>query len=176
MDKPASVSDPAVVHRPRGVPSVVTMELFVAALIFGIGALGVWDSYRLGYGWGEDGPKAGYFPFRIGVILCLCAIVIIAQTLWRRRKLHGNFIEPEQVRPVLTVLVPSAFYVLAVEYLGLYVASAAFVALFMIFVGKFSWWKSLLTGVLMSVFTFWVFEKQFLVPLPKGPLETWLGY
>ena len=52
----------------RGVPSYCTMDLAVAALIFGIGALGVYDSYRLGAGWGSDGPKAGYFPFRIGVM------------------------------------------------------------------------------------------------------------
>jgi hypothetical protein len=27
-----------------------------------------------------------------------------------------------------------------------------------------------------SVSTFLVFETWFLVPMPKGPLETWLGY
>ncbi len=160
----------------RGVPSMATMELIVAAIFLCIGVVICYDSSRLGYGWSSDGPKAGYFPFRLGLILIVCASVIIGQTLWRYRKLRGNFIEPEQVRPVMTVLIPTAIYVLGIEYLGIYVASSIFVALFMVFIGRFSWWKSLTVGVVMSLVAFWVFEKKFLVPLPKGPLETWLGY
>ena len=160
----------------RGVPSQGTMEAVVAAVIFGIGAVVIYDSQRLGSGWAEDGPRAGYFPFRIGVILCACSLLIFVQALWRRRELARNFIERQQIGPVLTVLVPTAFYVLAIQFLGIYVASTLFVALFMIFVGKFAAWKSFLIGVTMSLLAFWVFEHKFLVPLPKGPLETWLGY
>jgi putative tricarboxylic transport membrane protein len=179
MDKPPSTESDISRATPtsaRGVPSYATMELAVAALIFGIGALGVYDSYRLGSGWGSDGPRAGYFPFRIGVIICLCALFIFISALRHRGELRANFIEPKQIQPVLTVLVPSVIYVLCIEYLGIYVASSLFVALFMKFVGRFPWWKSLLVAVLMSIFTFYIFEKKFLVPLPKGPLETWLGY
>lgn len=160
----------------RGVPSQGTMELLTAALIFGIGLVVIYDSNRLGSGWAEDGPKAGYFPFRIGVILCLCSVIIFVQALLRRRELAGNFIERAQIAPVLTVLVPTMAYVLAIQFLGIYVASSLFVALFMVFVGKFPWWKSVVIAVAMSLLAFWVFEKQFLVPLPKGPLEEWLGY
>jgi hypothetical protein len=42
--------------------------------------------------------------------------------------------------------------------------------------GAFSWWQRLLSGVLTMVVVFVVFELQFKVPLPKGPLENWLGY
>lgn len=160
----------------RGVPSQGTMEMVVAALIFAIALVVIYDSKRLGSGWAEDGPKAGYFPFRIGVILCVCSTIIFVQSILRRRALAGNFIERSQIAPVLTVLVPTMAYVLAIQFLGIYVASSLFVALFMVFVGKFPWWKSVLVGVTMSLLTFWVFENKFLVPLPKGPLEAWLGY
>jgi uncharacterized membrane protein YdbT with pleckstrin-like domain len=42
--------------------------------------------------------------------------------------------------------------------------------------GKFGWLPT--TGVSVAVpFAFFVvFERWFLVPLPKGPIETWLGF
>jgi hypothetical protein len=59
---------------------------------------------------------------------------------------------------------------------GIYVASALFMAGFMATLGSFRWWQVLLAAVLTPVITFWVFELQFRVPLPKGPLEAALGY
>ncbi|MNO06483.1 Tripartite tricarboxylate transporter TctB family protein [compost metagenome] len=60
--------------------------------------------------------------------------------------------------------------------LGIYVASAIFIVGFMVWVGKSSWLKALLIGVGINVMLFWIFEIQFRVPLPKGPLEAALGY
>ena len=34
----------------------------------------------------------------------------------------------------------------------------------------------LIVSVAMSLIIFWLFELQFSVPLPKGPLEQWFGY
>jgi putative tricarboxylic transport membrane protein len=62
------------------------------------------------------------------------------------------------------------------QYLGLYVASTLFVACFMRWLGKYTWLKSILVAVITSVVIFWLFEMQFKVPLPKGPVEEWLGY
>ena len=50
----------------RAAISVRAMELVVALVIFVLGAIVVYDSHRLGSGWGDDGPQSGYFPFYIG--------------------------------------------------------------------------------------------------------------
>ena len=42
--------------------------------------------------------------------------------------------------------------------------------------GKTSWLKTVSVSVGVSAVLFWMFEIQFAVPLPKGPLETLLGY
>jgi hypothetical protein len=42
--------------------------------------------------------------------------------------------------------------------------------------GKHGWLKTASVSVGISVIFFWLFEAQFLVPLPKGPLEAWFGY
>jgi len=41
--------------------------------------------------------------------------------------------------------------------------------------GKFAWWKVAAVSVGTAVALFLVFERWFLVPLPKGPIEALLG-
>ena len=76
---------------------------------------------------------------------------------------------------VLTVLLPTIAYVAAMQWLGFYVASILFVACFMRFAGNLPWWKCLTISTLPMALFFWIFEKRFVVPLPKGPIEAWLG-
>src|SRR5438309_2188334 len=56
-------------------------EMAVAAFIFLLGAIVIYDSARLGARWGDDGPQAGYFPFYIGLILCASSAVNLALAL-----------------------------------------------------------------------------------------------
>jgi hypothetical protein len=74
------------------------------------------------------------------------------------------------------VLGPAVGFVLVMQFLGMYVASALYMALYMRWIGRYSWAPVALVSVAFPVITFWVFELWFLVPMPKGPLETWLGY
>jgi hypothetical protein len=80
------------------------------------------------------------------------------------------------LKPVLLVLLPTALYVLAIQLIGIYVSSALFIGGFMRIMGRYGWGKTLLVSVGFSAVLFWLFEVQFLVPLPKGPLEEMFGY
>ena len=77
---------------------------------------------------------------------------------------------------VLAVLIPTIGYVFAMNWLGLYVSSALFITLFMLAIGREGPLRAILVGVAVPLFFFLMFEKWFLVPLPKGPLEAMLGY
>jgi hypothetical protein len=77
---------------------------------------------------------------------------------------------------VLLVLLPTLLFVLAIEFIGIYVASALFIGAFMRVMDKYSWVKTLAISIGTSLVLFWLFEIQFLVPLPKGPLEALFGY
>ncbi|WP_164919732.1 tripartite tricarboxylate transporter TctB family protein, partial [Hansschlegelia zhihuaiae] len=81
-----------------------------------------------------------------------------------------------QLAMVAKVFVPLAGFVALIEPLGIYVASALFTLVFMPLVGGARWLSVILTSTLVPLAAFWVFEKQFLVPLPKGPLEAVFGY
>jgi len=150
-------------------------EIAVAALFLAVGALVVYDSMRLGTGWADDGPRAGYFPFYVGLLICFAAVVNGLRALLVRK--DKVFVEVGQLKLVLTVLVPTALYVAAVSWsvIGIYVASAVFIGGFMRWVGKYAWWKVLATSVGTAVALYLIFEIWFQVPLPKGALEGALG-
>jgi putative tricarboxylic transport membrane protein len=148
----------------------------VAIGIFAFGALVAWDSVRLGASWGAEGPQAGYFPFYIGLLICISSAVVAAHALYRIRSDAHVFVEREQLRQVMVILLPSTVYVLGVQFLGIYISSAAFICLFMRIVGRYGWLRSAVVGVAVSVSAFVLFEIWFTIPLPKGPLEELLGY
>jgi hypothetical protein len=161
-----------------GVP-VRTMEALVALVFFALGALVVYDSHRLGSSWGSDGPEAGYFPFYIGALMCLSSVVVFAQALWgRAARTEGVFVEWPALKHVAAVLVPAAFYVLGIQLVGLYIASALYIAGFMRWLGNYSWVKSVLLSVAVAALSFVTFEIWFQVPLFKGAFDplAFLGY
>ena len=151
-------------------------ELVVAALFFAVGAIVVYDSLRLGYGWQEvHGPQPGYFPFYVGLFICIASVVNIARALRLSSQQNKPFVHTGQLKLVLAVLVPAALYVIAVTWIGIYAASFLFIGFFMRWLGNYPWWKvAAVSAGAVAVF-FVIFEKWFLVPLPKGPLERLLG-
>jgi hypothetical protein len=154
------------------------MELLVAACFLGVSLLVITDSIRVGKAWGADGPEPGYFPFYIGCLLLGGAAWVILQTLrsWKRDAGQEVFAEKHEFNLMLLMLVPSAVFTAAIFVLGIYLASLAFVAAFMVWQGKYSVFKSIAVGASISAVLFSLFEVWFKLPLPKGFIETWLGH
>lgn len=151
-----------------------TAELVVGVLLCLFAVVVMISNYQIGAGWASDGPRPGYFPFRLGVAIFIGSIFVLRQALISNDR--SAFIEKGQLRLVATVLLPLIVFVAAIQFTGIYLASAVFIGAFMVFIGKFSWWKALLTGGGTTLALFWIFETMFQVPLPKGPLEALLGY
>jgi len=135
----------------------------------------VYDSVRLGSGWAADGPRPGYFPFYVGLLICIASAINFVRGLLIRGANNKPFVERGQLKMVLTVLIPTAIYAALVTWTGIYAASVLFIAFFMIWLGKYAWWNAVLVSVATMVLFYMVFEVWFKVPLPKGPLETMLG-
>ena len=151
-------------------------ELAVAALFFALGVVVITDSVRLGTGWQEvHGPRPGYFPFYIGLVLCVASLVNAGRALLLRDADNKAFVEVGQLKLVLSVLVPTMLYAVLVTWIGIYASSVLFIAFFMRWLGKYDWWKVVGVSLGTAVVIYLVFEKWFKVPLPKGPLENLLG-
>lgn len=156
--------------------STKAVEIAVAAAIFGLGLVVIFDSRRVGYGWADDGPQAGYFPFYIGLMLCAASAWTLLQAVFSGHAATGMFVSRKKLRLVLSVFFPSLIYVLSIYFIGIYVASALFIGTFMYWHGRFSWIKIIPVSLIVPVSMFLLFELWFMVPLPKGPLEALVGY
>lgn len=155
-----------------------TLDAVVAALLTMLGVVVMFEARRLGAGWTSDGPGAGYFPFYMGLILSIGGAGILYQSLLSKSADKRGFVDREQLKRVLSVLGPSVLYVGLIMVLGLYIASAIYIAFFMIWLGKYPPVKSVLLGVAVAAFFFVMFEAWFKVPLYKGALDplAFLGY
>jgi hypothetical protein len=160
----------------RGRVSYWTMDVVVAAILMGVGTVVMVTSYELGAGWSPTGPDSGYFPFYIGALILLSSTITLLITLFAKSPDRTAFVESEQFKRVLQVLIPSFIFAIAIDYIGIYVAGGLFIALFMWWLGKYPLPKVVMVSVLVPLVLFVVFEVWFLVPLPKGPLEAYFGY
>jgi hypothetical protein len=134
------------------------------------------DSVRLGSGWQEvHGPRPGYFPFYIGLLICIASVVNFARALTLRGERDKTFVRVGQLKMVLTVLIPTAIYAFLVTWIGIYASSVLFIGFFMRWLGKYPWWKVVAVSIGTIVVFYLVFEIWFKVPLPKGPVESLLG-
>jgi putative tricarboxylic transport membrane protein len=155
-------------------PSHRSVEIGVAGFMALLALVGIYGSLKVGIGWGDEGPRAGFFPFYVSLVVLLsCAVNLLSALAIPSGKL---FAEWGQLRQVVSVLVPTIIYVALVPYLGMYVASALLIAFFMRWFGNYGWLTAVAVAILVPVLTFLMFEIWFLVPLPKGPLENFLGY
>ena len=155
-------------------PSHRSVEIGVALFMALLAAIGIVGSLKVGIGWGAEGPKAGFFPFYISLIVLISCAVNLVSVL---REFTGRelFAEWGQIRQVLSVVIPTTVYVFAVPVLGMYVSSGLLIGVFMKWLGRYSWPMVLAIAIGVPIATFILFERWFLVPLPKGPLEDWLG-
>ena len=154
-------------------PTHKLVEAAVTLMIALFGVIVIAGSLKAGINWGAEGPRAGFFPFYIGTFIVASSAI----NLWNG--LHedndGLFAEWGQLRQVLSVVIPTAIYVGSMPFTGLYLASIVFIAWFMRWLGKYPWLTVAAVSLGMPIVTYFIFERWFMVPLPKGPVEEWLG-
>ena len=151
-----------------------TADIVTASLLMLLGGVVLVDAVRLGIGWGTDGPRSGFFPFWLALSMVSTCALILVQAV--RRASPRPFTTRAQARPVLKVLWPAAAMVVLMQVTGLYVAAAVYVGFYMRWIGHHGWPAVVAVSAGVPIVTFLIFETWFLVPMPKGPLEAWLGY
>jgi hypothetical protein len=155
-------------------PSQRAVEIGTAVATALFGLIVIAGSVRVGIGWGAEGPKSGFFPFYMGVILVLTSLVNLARAPidTRRDRVFAGW---SQLGKVMAVVIPTAVYVVVIPWIGIYIASIALIAGFMISLGGYRTPYAFAIALAVMAATYLTFEKWFLVPLPKGQIEYWLG-
>jgi putative tricarboxylic transport membrane protein len=155
-------------------PSQRSVEIGVAVLMLAFAMLVMAGSWQVGIGWGVEGPRAGFFPFYVGLLIFLASAVNLFHAFTDGgRRLFASY---GQLGQVFSVIVPTAIYVSVMPWLGLYVSSFLLIAVFMRWLGGYRWLTVAAVSIAVPLLAFFMFERWFLVPLPKGPLEDFLGF
>ena len=135
------------------------------------------EAIRLDMGWGDSGPKGGFFPFWLAVILGSSSLSVLARAVFTSKQRIGEpFLTRERLGLVLMVLVPIALVVPLIETFGFYLPAFLYLFFYIRWTGQKPW---LVTGTISFLFPFaiyLVFEKWFLIPLPKGLVEAYLQF
>jgi putative tricarboxylic transport membrane protein len=163
--KPAAESGPP--HR--------SVEIGVALLTLVFGSLVLIGSMRVGIDWGIEGPRPGFFPFYISLFIIGASLVNLLQVWNPAVSGTGPFSSWGQLRQVFSVILPACAYVALVSILGMYVSSMLLIAVFMMWIGGYDWRMTAPISIGVPAFAYIVFERWFLIPLPKGPVEELLG-
>jgi hypothetical protein len=155
--------------------SIRTVDMVASVLLMAFAALMAFDNWRTGMSWDFDGPQAGYLPFYLSVILGGASLYGLVAAYLNKAEAGTSFVTRDQFRRVLQVFVPTLLFILATQWLGIYVASFVLVAGFMRYVGRIAWWKCLVTSFIFTAAMFITFDIAFDVIMPKGPLEAAFG-
>ena len=161
----------------RSMVSVRTMEIVTALAIIVFAAAAMASNYELGAGWGSNGPESGYFPFYVGLILLISGVaILIGEAMKAGPDGAKSFVESRPLVRVLQIVIPTLIYVVLIANIGLYLSTALFISLFMVWLGRYRVITGVLIGIGVAVMLFLTFEVWFLVPLPKGPVAALFGY
>jgi hypothetical protein len=154
-------------------------ELICALALLAISGVGIMEAIRLGPGWGPAGPRAGFFPFWLSVILGISSLTIFLRAVRMapgKEAAKQPFVTMQRFRPVLAVFLPMAAAVFLFEIIGFYLASILYLAFYMRWMGRHSWPIVSAVSLFFPVATFLILERWFLIPLPKGMLGNYFSF
>jgi putative tricarboxylic transport membrane protein len=154
----------------QGGPRHLWAEVGVALATALFGVIVILGSLQVGIGWGAEGPKAGFFPFYLGVMIIGASAANLARAVVEVDR-DRIFADWGQLGQVVSVVIPTAVYVLVIPWIGIYVASALMIAAFMKWFGRYGWGLTVAVACVVPAVAYLLFEKWFLIPLPKGPIE-----
>jgi hypothetical protein len=140
-----------------------------ALILLGLAVLVAWESLQLDIGWGLNGPAGGFFPFWLAVGLAICCLVILVQACLKASlAVRQPLVKPGGWVPILKVGAPATAMVALTEMIGLYPAAALYIGFYMRWIGKHHWLLVLAVSVGVPLVSYVIFDKWFLIPMPKG--------
>jgi len=145
-------------------------DIITALILMLFGLIVAYDAIDKGIGWGAEGPRAGFFPFVMALLVIGGTAMVIGQAIKGTSSLKGakRFVEAGGMKPIMIVIIPAVLMILLTEVIGLYLAAIIYLVGYIKWAGNHSWRTSLLIGILVPLVSYVVFDKFFLIPMPMG--------
>lgn len=143
------------------------VEIGVVIVLIALSGLLFYEAFRLGPGWGESGPQPGFFPFVLTLFMVTGALGVLYVTV-RKPDRRPFFEVSHEVEDLLKVGMPIVIAVLAIRWLGLYITSGLYLAIFMAWYGRFRWDKALAGGVALPAILWILLREGFNISMPMS--------
>ena len=146
---------------------VADLVVVLLLLAFGVGV--VVQAESVGAGWIRGRPESGFFPYWLGVILVALSLIVLAQTLWRWRRMTEPFFhDRDALRSVLKVGATAGVAIVLIYFVGFYAAAVLYMLLYTYWVGRHRLLTAIAVSVGIPVVIYVVFERWLLILLPRG--------
>ena len=150
-------------------------EIVTAGLMAALSIYLMWKSAELPIGWiPDEGPGGGAFSFWLAAIMLGCCGWIMIN--WARRtsppsRSSEPFMHADAFKMFLLVGGAVTAMIGLVHVIGMYGAIPLFMAFYLRFLGRHSWWATLVIATAAPIVTFMFFDVALRIVLPKGYLE-----
>ena len=152
----------------RSLLTIRTVEIVVCLLLLALSVRVMMEGLRLGAGWSDRGPRSGFFPFTLALVMAL-GLVAALVSAWRETGTRPFFEAPEEWIDLLKVGVPAGLAIALTPTLGLYIASGLYVFAFMAWYGRFGLLPALLGGLLVPAGLYLLLRYGFNIAMPMSP-------
>lgn len=153
------------------------VELLWATAFLVVAAIVIIESFRLGFGWQEHGPQAGFVPFWLAIVMVVCGGIIILRGLLMEVG-ESFFMSRPAMWAMIWVFLASTLLAFMIGTLGMYIATVVFAVLFTYWLGRHPWYVALGFAIITALAVYYGMEKGLTIPLPKSPVyaKGWLPF
>ena len=148
----------------RSADRVTAALLLAFAVAFSVGAL---KQYQW---WGSGGPGPAFVPFWLGLVMAGLALALLLRSLKERNPGAGWLPRGAGLADLLVVLGATIAFVALLDFLGMVIGTALYLAVLVRYLGKHAWWVTLAVALGAAGFNWLVFVHWLRVPFPEGKL------
>ena len=142
-------------------------EFITAVLSIVISLVALGEAVRLGFGWTPEGPESGFALFWLGVLMLSCSAGILFNAV-RSKDQEDFFVGKQGMMEAVRIAFTSLLITIGIIYLGVYISSLLYCALFARWLGKHRWPAVIAFSLITTLAIFVGMEKGLKLPLPKS--------
>ena len=120
--------------------------------------------------WGPGGPGPAFVPFWLGLVMAILALMMLTRSLKQKDPGASWFPRGEGLRDMLVVLGVTIAFVALLNFLGMVIGTALYLAVLVRYLGKHPWWMTLAIALGAAGFNWLVFVHWLRVPFPEGKI------
>ena len=115
--------------------------------------------------WLDGAPGGGFVPVVFSALILTVSLAILFREILGKKKTQDSYrFKPESYLPAVAAVLG----VFMIQVLGILLAVFLFTTIWMHYLSRYSWAKTLLSSLIFSVFIYGVFRMWLNVPFPTG--------